>query len=202
MINSILTLDEKTRGEAARGSIQGDRPDRNVELIKTRPDHISTKKGNTGRNFMVKANYFQLKSSIQWQIFHYHVEFIPEIENAAFRNRLLADQRARLGGFLYDRGASIYTAKQLENEKIEISTRDRDEREILIKITRVGIISPLENRSIQVLNIIVKKSLKELDLQRVGRDFFDPAARVNTFSLLGGNQKENLYSNMRMFIIH
>lgn len=178
-----MILDGQNRGEAVRGAIHGNRPERSVELVKTRPDHVVTKKGTTGRNFLVKANYFQLKSSFKWEIFHYRVEFAPEVENVAFRNRLLADQRARLGGFLYDRGESIFTAKQLESEKIEISTRDRDDKEILIKITRVGIISPLENRSIQVLNVIVKKSLKELELQRVGRDYFDPGAKVCTLEL-------------------
>lgn len=136
--------------------------------------------GKSGRQMVVKANYFQLKSHIKWEIYQYHVEFVPEIENPSFRNALLMRQRATLGGFLYDRGSNIFTIKQLEREVTEISTRDRDDHEILIKIKRVGLISPLENRSIQVLNIIVKKALKELNLQRVGRDYFDPEAKVST----------------------
>lgn len=178
--NLILTVDEKTRGEAARGSIHGNRAERSHEIVKTKPSNIHTKKGETGRQFPVRANYFKLQSQFKWEIFHYHVDFVPEVENVAFRNLLLNQQRNTLGGFLYDRGSSIFTARQLDNDQIEIITRDRDEKEILIKITRVGLISPLENRSIQVQNIIVKKSLKELKLQRIGRDFFDPQAKVCT----------------------
>lgn len=145
----------------------------------TRPTHIAQKQGNSGQLLHIKANYFALNSKIKWQIYHYHVDFSPEIESASFRNALLVRQREILGSFLYDRGASIYMTRLLEREETEIVTRDRDDREILIRIRRVEIISPLENRSIQVQNIIVKKALKELNLDRIGRDYFDSGAKVS-----------------------
>lgn len=120
-----------------------------------------------------------MASQLRWEIYHYHVEFSPEIEAASFRNALLVRQRAILGSFLYDRGSSIYTVRQLDNEVTEIVTRDREEREILIKIKRVGVISPLEGRCIQVQNIIMRKALNALQLQLIGRDHFDAAARVS-----------------------
>lgn len=172
--------DEQTRGEAARGSIHGNRArtdDRRI--LETRPNHITQKQGTSGQRLKIKANYFALNSRIKWEIFHYHVDFSPEIETASFRNALLARQRATLGNFLYDRGSAIYTTHQLQSEEFEITTRDRDEREILIKFKRVGVISPLESRSIQVQNIIMKKALRALNLQIVGRDHFDAAARVS-----------------------
>lgn len=166
------------RVESTRGAIRADRSERAVDLVKTKPDHIASKRGTSGTGITVKANYFALNSKITWEVFHYHVEFLPEIENPSFRNLLLAQQRPRIGNFLYDRGSSIFTVRQLENDRFEISTRDRDDKEILIKFTRVGLISPLEIRFIQILNIIMKKSLKELNLQRISRDYFDPVARV------------------------
>lgn len=147
--------------------------------METRPIHIQQKQGNSGQLLKIKANYFPLVSPIKWEIYHYHVDFSPEIETASFRNALLQRQRAILGSFLYDRGSAIYTVRQLQNEETEIVTRDREEREILIKIKRVGVISPLESRSIQVQNIIMKKALRALNLQLVGRDHFDAAARVS-----------------------
>lgn len=147
-------------------------------MIETKPNHIQTKQGTSGRQFTVKANYFNLNSKIKWEVYHYHIEFTPEVENPSFRSLLLAQQRPRIGSFLYDRGSSIFTVHLLESEKFEISTRDRDEQEILIKFTRVGLISPLEMRFIQLLNIIMKKAFKELNLQRISRDYFDPVAKV------------------------
>ncbi|XP_055323202.1 piwi-like protein Siwi [Sitodiplosis mosellana] len=169
---------EKTRVGAPRGAIRGDRSEQSLALVETKPGHVASKKGNSGRVFNVKANYFALNSKIKWQVFHYHVEFTPEVENPAFKNLLLAQQRPRIGNFLYDRGSSIFTVRQLESERFEISTRDRDQNEILIKFSRVGLISPLEMRFIQLLNIIMKKAFKELNLQRVSRDYFDADARI------------------------
>lgn len=172
--------DEQTRGEAARGSIHGNRArtdDRRI--LATRPNHISQKQGSSGTTIKVTANYFPLMSQLKWEIYHYHVDFSPEIEAASFRNALLVRQRPILGSFLYDRGSSIYTVRQLPNEETEIVTRDREEREILIKIKRVGVISPLEGRCIQVQNIIMRKALNALRLQLIGRDHFDAEARVS-----------------------
>lgn len=163
--------------EAAGGANHGDCPEQNL-TIETKPTHIQTKQGTAGRGFIVKANYFALNSKIKWQIFHYHVEFVPEIVNSKFRYRLLEQQQPRIGSFLYDRGSSIFTVRQLESEIIEIITRDQAENEILIKITRVGLISPYEIRFLQLLNIIMKKAFGKLNLQRVGRDYFDANAKV------------------------
>lgn len=155
-------------------------------MIETKPKNLGSKKGFSGKPIQIKANYFALNSKIKWQVYHYHIEFTPEVENSAFRNSLLAKQKPRIGSFLYDRGSSIFTIHQLESESFEITTRDRDENEILIKITRVGLISPLEVRFIQLLNVIMKKSFNQLNLQRVSRDYFDPAAKVTKKKKNGG----------------
>lgn len=147
-------------------------------MIATKPTNIQTKQGTSGEGFIVKANYFALNSNLKWEIFHYHVEFVPEVLNSKFRYRLLEQQKPRIGTFLYDRGSSIFTVHQLESEKIEIITRDQSENEILIKITRVSLISPYEIRFTQLLNIILKKAFNKLNLQRVARDYFDANAKV------------------------
>lgn len=131
----------------------------------------------------MRANYFEVLSNGRWQIYHYHVEFSPTIENAAFRNALLVQQKETLGGFLYDRGSSVYLIRQLD-AVMEFQTRDREENEYLVKVTRVGLISSQEKEYLQVLNIIMKKALHALQLQLVGRDYFDSKASVsNTLSV-------------------
>lgn len=114
----------------------------------------------------------------RWQIYHHHVEFSPTIENAAFKNALLVQQKETLGGFLYDRGSSVYLIRQLDAE-IEFQTRDREGIEYLIKMRRVGLITAAEKEYLQVLNIIMIKALNALQLQLVGRDYFDPQASVS-----------------------
>lgn len=136
----------------------------------------------------VKANYFAFNTKMQWQVFHYHVTFSPEIENSAFRNALLAQQRPTLGGFLYDRGASIYLIRQLD-QQLEFQTRDREGQEYVIRLERVGLISTLESEYIQVLNIIMRKAIQALNLQLVGREYFDAAAAVSRVFFLNHIKK-------------
>lgn len=152
---------------------------RNIDLDRTRPEMLQSKKGSTGKQVAVTSNYFALDTTIKWEIYQYHVDFLPEVDNPSFRNNLLVRHRLILGAFLYDRGSNIFTVQKLENDSIEISTRDRDDAEILIKIKRVALVSTLEHRFISILNIIVKKAMKELELQRVQRDYFDPKAKVS-----------------------
>lgn len=149
-------------------------------MVKTRPEHIQSKQGSSGmRHFMVKANYFMLNAPKNWQIFHYRVDFLPEIENAAFRSALLARQRPRIGSFLYDRGSSIFTVRELEAERFDITTVDeRDNSPIVLKLKRVGLISAHEHQYLHILNLISKNAFKPLNLQLVGRDYFDPVACV------------------------
>lgn len=128
-----LAPDEKSRAKANRGAIE----DKSESMALTKPSHIQSKRGETGARIMVRSNYFALNSAIKWQIFHYHVEFVPEIENVAFRNSLLVNQVPQLGGFLYDRGSSINTIKELQNYFLEVSMRDRDGNDILIKIQKL-----------------------------------------------------------------
>lgn len=164
-------------------------------LVKTKPDNIVSKQGKAGTQIAVKTNYFALNSKVLWQIFHYHVTFVPEIENPLFRNYLLVNQVKQFKGFVYDRGTSVYTTTQLQNDNLEISTRDRDGRDILIKIQRVGLISPLEHRYIQVLNVIMRSAFKGLELKLVGRDYFDSVASVSIIL----KQKYNFNNLIKMF---
>lgn len=87
-------------------------------------------------------------------------------------------QKEALGPFVYDGGSSVYLLYQLDAD-IEFRTRDRDNVEYLIKMTRVLLISAHENSYLQVLNIIKKRALNALKLQLVGRDYFDPNASVS-----------------------
>lgn len=135
-----VCLNEKTIiTGGTRGRIQDDRTNRNFHLDKTRPETLQSKRGTTGKLVAVTSNYFALNATTKWEIYQYHINFLPEVENPSFRNNLLVRHRTILGAFLYDRGSNIFTLQKLQNDLIEISTRDRDDKEILIKIKRVAL---------------------------------------------------------------
>lgn len=91
--------------------------------------------------------------------------------------RLIREQKANLGGYLFD-GTILFLWQKLHNDITEFMTKDREENPIQITVKFVKLISMLNGESIQVLNLILRNSLAALDLQLVGRNFFDAIAKV------------------------
>lgn len=154
-----------------------------MNIKRTKPPHISSKRGTTGVPVNLASNYFRLPHVTEWQIYQHHVEFRPELENMRFKRLLLYQNKNILGGYLFD-GASLYITRSLGQQPIEIDTVDQDGSAIKIIIRFVSLVSSLEARYIQVLNIIMKHAIRGLNLQLVSRDYFDPAAAVCIFFIL------------------
>lgn len=59
------------------------------------------------------------------------------------------------------------------------SRRTSDEHKIRITIRLVGEMEKVDQRYLQFFNIIMRKCLALLNLQLVGRDYFDAHSKVN-----------------------
>lgn len=174
---------DATRGESARGAIQGRNPHRVMEdVIVTRPSHITnTKHGKIGTPIRLESNYFPLVTSVSsLLIYQYHVEFRPEIENKRFRLRLIHDHRSYFGGYIFD-GMHIFSTSRLPNEETEFQTRNTEGEEILIIVKFVRLLSNNEATSIQVHNLLLRRLMQGLNLNLVGRNYFDAQASVSFF---------------------
>jgi len=113
-----------------------------------------------------------------WRIAHYHVDFSPEIEMVRVRCGILSNHAAILGtGYLFD-GKQLFTAKKFEENVTVLQSRSNQDVDYTITIKFVGFISTAEQRFMQVLNLILRRSMKGLHLEQVGRNLFDPKARV------------------------
>ena len=53
-----------------RGATRG-RRERASEILKTRPDHIDSKRGQGGDPVQIMANYFKLKMKTEWRLYQY-----------------------------------------------------------------------------------------------------------------------------------
>lgn len=69
---------------------------------------------------------------------------------------------------------------QAENSQKELLTKNREGETIQIKIKHVGIVDVSDAQQIQVLNLILRRAMEGLQLQLVGRNFFDPVAKVSS----------------------
>src|SRR5277367_3844024 len=70
--------------------------------------------GSFGRPVLLTSNYFPVESAPEWCIYHYHVEFKPDIEGLRMRKALIATQKPVLGsGYIFD-GMHLFMATRLQ----------------------------------------------------------------------------------------
>lgn len=137
-----------------------------------------TKKGSDGVPIRLQSNFFRLKTVPEWRIVHYHVEFEPPIENIRVRMGILSDQSKFLGaGYLFD-GMQLFSVRKYPQDLTVLRVKSKLGTDYTITIKFVGFISTSETRFLQVLNLILRRSMKGLKLELVGRNLFDPHAKV------------------------
>ncbi|XP_026764636.1 piwi-like protein Siwi [Galleria mellonella] len=150
-----------------------------MTILRTRPTTVQSKKGTSGTPLDLIANYFTVKTTPQWSLYQYHVDISPEEDNTTVRKGLLRVHQKTLGGYLFD-GTVLYTVRKLHPDPMELYSdrkTDGERMRILIKLTCA--VSPGDYHYIQIFNIIIRKCYNLLQLQLVGRDFFDPLAKID-----------------------
>ncbi|XP_026671675.1 piwi-like protein Siwi isoform X2 [Ceratina calcarata] len=158
-----------------RGSMRGRRVI--VPEIHTRPSTLITKKGTTGNPIPLQANYFKLLAQTDWCLYQYRVDFAPEEDRTVVRKGMLRQHKEALGAYVFD-GTVMYTSRRLGDELEFWSQRQSDDEKIRISIRLVGDLKKGDHQYIQFFNIIVRKCLELLNLQIVGRDYYDARAKV------------------------
>lgn len=134
--------------------------------------------GSQGTEIMLQTNYFRLKTTPTWRLYQYHVNFSPNIELKRLKSGILSEHRSKLGGYLYD-GTKLFTTVKLREEQTILHTKSRQGENYVITIKYVGVISMTEWQSLQILNLILRRSMEGLKLQLVGRNFYDPIAKID-----------------------
>lgn len=154
-----------------------------MPIIDTRPHDNITKNANESNKVKLTANYFRLGKAPTWNIYKYCVTFEPECMMARLRKFLIDQHRDKLGGYLFD-GTQLFLTQQLETSTdsavvLKSETRDKEKKfDLTIKFTKIVMMS--EDESLQILNLILRRTSQNLNLQLVNRNYFDPAAKVKT----------------------
>lgn len=160
--------------EATRGSMRGRRllPD----IVRTRPEHVTSKKGTSGKPTTLRTNYFRVKKEESWAIYQYRVDFLPDIELTIARKALLRTFRSQFNGFVFD-GTMLFSSNHFDIKTFNTKRLDDSPVEITVKYTKT--ITMTDQSSLQVLNMILRGGMEGLKLQLVGRNFFDAIAKVS-----------------------
>ena len=152
----------------------------------------------------------------KWEIYQYKVVYEPDQEQKRIKKALLRTHSEAIGPYIFD-GAILFTRDKLESvsklyhnkllAKLQIkvkcnsfqpmnfmSIRDQDQQTVKITISNVGELKRGDHQYIQFFNIIMRKCLEFLQLQLVGRNYFDPHNRVFIYYL-------NIFLNYSFFKI-
>ncbi|KAF7990959.1 hypothetical protein HCN44_000764 [Aphidius gifuensis] len=143
----------------------------------TRPSQwLESKKGTSGKSFNFHSNYFKSKAATDWCL--HHVDIQPEEDLTFVRKGLLGLHKEKLGGYMFD-GTLLYLCAHLANDVNEFtSTRQSDGVQMRIIVKLTGTLEKGDPYYLQFYNILMRKCLSHLKLQFVGRNFFDPHAKV------------------------
>ncbi|XP_014605290.1 PREDICTED: protein aubergine-like isoform X2 [Polistes canadensis] len=161
-----------------RGAIRGKRLLCTDSLIITRPDNLPTKKGVTGNQITLQSNYFKLPSTTDWILFQHRVDFAPEEDSIFGRKQLLKYHKERLGAYIFD-GTILYTSNRLPKNIELLSIRETDNEKITITVRFVREVPKNDFYYLQFFNLIMKKCLEFLNLQLVGRNFYDAHSKID-----------------------
>nr|AGH30329.1 aubergine [Nilaparvata lugens] len=163
-----------------RGALRGTRTIERPTFIRTKPDSCANKQGVTGQKVVCTANYFAIETKADWHLYQYRVDFNPEEDRTMIKRGLLSNHRAQLGGgFVFD-GTMLFTHQRLAPDPMElVSKRKHDDQFITMTVRMVDkdAIKYGDQTYLQVLNIVVRKCIANLDMILLGRNYYDPKAK-------------------------
>jgi aubergine-like protein len=145
----------------------------------TRPEGISSKCGTSGTPVKLTSNHFEIEELTNFHFTQYRVDFVPELDIAKIRNALIGQQKAALGGYIYDGASSLFLTKELECETMQFdcTTRENQQYTLIIKKTK-NTIAMTSKMGMMLLNVILRRAMGGLDLQLLRRDYYDPQAKI------------------------
>ncbi|NXH16862.1 PIWL1 protein, partial [Bucco capensis] len=138
-------------------------------------EHVrKSKTGSSGTLIKLAANYFRLMSRPKWALYQYHVGYSPEMEARSLRSALLFHHENLIGKTHAFDGSILFLPKRLENKVTDVFSRTRNGENVKITITLTNELQPDSPTCLHFYNILFKRLLKLLNLQQIGRNYYNP----------------------------
>ncbi|XP_001949497.1 piwi-like protein Siwi [Acyrthosiphon pisum] len=181
-IRNLTTGGDVPQVPIGRGAARG-RRQIDVEHYRTPRPQSSLgaigKQGKSGQTVPLLANYFPITSYTNWCLYQYRVDFNPEEDRISTKKGLLGQHRERLGGYLFD-GTMLFSGSRFDPPVFELtSTRRSDDQIVVITVKFTNVIETGDYANIQVFNLLLRNCLRHLKLTMIGRNFYDPEAKID-----------------------
>ncbi|NXD07268.1 PIWL1 protein, partial [Nothocercus nigrocapillus] len=143
-------------------------------------EHVrESKTGSSGIMIRLSTNYFRLTSRPQWALYQYHVDYNPQMEARRLRSALLFQHEELIGRTHAFDGTILFLPKKLGNKVTEVFSRTRSGEDVKITITLTNELPPTSPTCLQFYNIIFRRLLKIMNLQQIGRNYYNPSDPIS-----------------------
>ncbi|XP_077915306.1 piwi-like protein 4 [Halichoerus grypus] len=136
------------------------------------------KRGSSGVPVKLVTNLFSLDLPQDWQLYQYHVAYVPDIESRRLRIALLYSHKELSNKAKAFDGVILFLSQKLEEKVTELSSETSRGKTVKMTITLTRELPASSPVCIQVFNIIFRKILKKLAMYQIGRNFYKPSEPV------------------------
>uniref|UniRef100_A0A8C3A461 Piwi-like RNA-mediated gene silencing 1 n=1 Tax=Cyclopterus lumpus TaxID=8103 RepID=A0A8C3A461_CYCLU len=164
------------------GERGGRRRDFNDAGVNTREAMVhvkDSKLGTSGAPIKLTANFFRILSRPQWVLYQYHVDFNPPMEARRLRSALLYQHEEALGSARSFDGAMLFLPLKLPNKETVLHSETRNGEKVQITVTLTNELPPTSPVCIQFYNIMFRRILRMLNMQQIGRNYYNPNDPLN-----------------------
>jgi aubergine-like protein len=146
----------------------------------TRPAGLQDKRGTFEPNQEVSlvTNYFRMETAPDFHLYQYHVSFQPEIISKGLRSILVREQAHLIGKVKAFDGTVLFLPIRLPSDETEVTAQKKDGTNVKIRFTLTSVVPPSSYGCLQVYNIIFRRVLKLIEMQQIGRNYFNPNQAV------------------------
>ncbi|CAI5797278.1 Uncharacterized protein PODLI_1B036701 [Podarcis lilfordi] len=168
---------EMSLGE--RGGRRRDFHDLGVNTRQSMAHVKDSKTGASGTLIKLSTNHFRLTSRPQWALFQYHIDYNPQMEARRLRSALLFQHEDLIGRTHAFDGTILFLPKKLENKVSEVFSQTRQGETVKITITLTNELPSTSPTCLQFYNIIFRRLLKIMNLQQIGRNYYNPSDPIS-----------------------
>ncbi|KAM9748717.1 piwi-like protein 1 isoform 4-T6 [Dama dama] len=143
-------------------------------------DHVKeSKTGSSGIIVRLSTNHFRLTSRPQWALYQYHIDYNPLMEARRLRSALLFQHEDLIGRCHAFDGTILFLPKRLQHKVTEVFSQTRNGEHVRITITLTNELPPTSPTCLQFYNIIFRRLLKIMNLQQIGRNYYNPSDPID-----------------------
>jgi len=176
---------ESPTATVGRGMRRGN-PKDTIACLRTIPSTLETKKGTKGKQVMLAGNFFCLKKMPEWVLYQYRVDMSPDIDYTKERKYHLRQGKDKgIVNYFFD-GTVMITTSPIGpvDREVEFISKRRDETNVKVTVRFIKEVPNTDIQYLQFLNIIVRSLLEKLNLDKIGRNYYDSKAKIMDPKLL------------------